>query len=59
MLQTMNARDVRRVLDAEIERQKKNRETIKVEIAAMFARRAAARYLFNDRWGRDGYCYSE
>ena len=43
MLRIMSARDVRRVLNAEIERQKKNRETIKVEIAGMFARRAAAR----------------
>ncbi len=59
MLHIMSAKDVRRVLDAEIAKQKKNCEAVKIEVKDMFARRAAARYLFIDRWGRNGYAYSE
>jgi len=59
MIKIMSAKDVRRVLDAEIAKRKKHGETVTAEIAAMFVRRAAARYLFHDRWGKDGCAYAK
>lgn len=50
-----SGKDARRLADAEAEK----REAMKAEIEAMFARRAAARYLFSERWGRYGCAYSK
>lgn len=45
------------VADAVIRQQQGKAERIKAEIESMFQRRAACRYLWRDRWGRDGYEY--
>jgi hypothetical protein len=58
MLKIMSAKDVRRVLDAEIAKRKAKREVMKAEIEILFARRAAAKWLWAERWGRDGSAYA-
>ena len=35
------------------------RDAVREDIEVMFARRAASRYLWHDKWGRDGYAYSK
>jgi hypothetical protein len=51
-----SGKDARRLAE-EAEQRK---DALADEIARMFARRAASRYLWHEKWGaRDGYAYSK